>query len=333
MYAWRNNIMEKLIGIGVDIGGTTIKAAIINEDGTIISVPLRHKTPTSSREDLVNTIIEMILELSKKINNIVNIVVGIGTPGYVDENGYIIGGAPNLPNWRDFNLVDEISNRVSFPVFINNDGSVAAFGEYSKFYKGKIKNMAYLGFGTGVGGGLIINGKLYSGVHGLGTQLGHIIVDPEGMECACGRHGCLETLASSKGMINYAKKIIGSKVSATIFSKDFINSGYKMTPIDIFSYIKLKDPIALELFSDICNSIARACDTIAVILAPEVIVLGGGIMNQGEFILNAVRKYFEKYCMPDFIQNVSIELARSGENSGIIGAAIYAISCHQNNMR
>lgn len=318
--------MTGLVGIGVDIGGTTIKTAAINEGGAM-SMPSRRATPTNSRADLINAIVEMITEQSSKIKN-TDITVGIGTPGYVDEDGYIIGGAPNLPDWHSFNLADEISRRISLPVFINNDGSMAAFGEYSQFYAGKVKNMAYLGFGTGVGGGLVIHGKLYSGAHGLGAQLGHIVVDPAGMACVCGRRGCLETWASSKGMTNSARMIIGRNLSSTNFSKAFLDSGCDMNPVDIFSYIKLKDPIALELFSGICDSIARACDTIAVIFAPEVIVLGGGIMNQGEFFLDAIRERFSKYCMPDFLPYVSLELAKSGENSGVIGAAMYSLSCY-----
>ena len=313
------------IGVGIDIGGTTIKAARVGIDGAM-SQPSRRKTPTHRRDDIIALIVDMIEEQVEEVEAGFDIVVGVGTPGYGSEDGYIIGGAHNLPGWYDFNLVHELSRKLPYPVFINNDASMAAFGEYAKYYAESVQNMAYLGFGTGVGGGIVIHGKLYSGARGLGTELGHIVVDPDGMPCACGRRGCLQTWASRKGLATAAREMITREDSRTQFARDFLAAGRDLEPEEIFVYVEQGDPLARELFAAMCDSIARACDTITAILAPEVIVLGGGIMNAGSFILDSVRERFARYCMPDFLPHVSLEAARCGENSGIIGAGLYAIS-------
>ncbi len=319
-----SNISE-VRGVGIDIGGTTIKAALVRDDGSISRVVRRHTPQHKSRNDVLDLIAEMILEQAANAEGS-ELVVGIGTPGYGGETGYVIGGAHNLPDWFEFNLAKEISERIRYPVFINNDASMAAYGEYAQYYNGHIKNMVFLGLGTGVGGGMILGGKLYSGYLGLGTEFGHVCVEPGGLDCVCGRKGCLQMYASKKGLVRSARHQILESMVSTPFSVAFSASGDQLNPVEIFSFIKQGDPIAVQVFDSLCTALARACDTIATIIAPEVIVLGGGIMNDGKLILPRVREKFKPLCMADFWPHIRIEAAQSGENSGVIGAALYAIS-------
>jgi len=320
-----NDGMASFIGIGVDIGGTMIKAARVSQRGEMF-MPLRHPTPTRSREGIISLVSDMIEEQISSLDDCSNIAVGIGFPGYCDDSGYIIGGAYNLPDWHDFNLAQEISAKIAYPVYTNNDASLAAFGEYASYYAQSVQNLAYLGLGTGVGGGLVIRGKLYSGVHGFGTEFGHLVVDPSGPICVCGRRGCLETIASRKGLAIQARTLIERHGLLTQFARDVAVASRDFEPEEIFRYAESGDSLAIELLDNMCDAIARACDTLAVLLAPEIIVLGGGIMNAGSLILDNVRKRFEHYCMPDFLPHIHIEPAHCGENSGIIGAGLYALS-------
>jgi glucokinase len=317
--------MER-ISIGLDIGGSSIKAALVDRRGGILSFSKIGTLVRAGRDGVLDQAAATIADMAAKAreSGLSPVAVGVGSPGFIDDGGMVLGGAPNLPDWRDFPLVGRLEKRCGLGVFASNDVNMAAYGECLAGSGRGARNMAFFSFGTGIGGGLVLDGKLYTGRDGMGAELGHICVEPRGLRCGCGRSGCLEAYASALGLAQFARFVCSRHAGATPF-KDFVESGAgELSPETIFGFVGRGDPIAKDMFDRVCEYIARALGIIANALAPDLIVLGGGIMNSGELVLEEVRNRFPESCGDRVSGTCSIRLPLLGDRSGVIGAGLYA---------
>jgi glucokinase len=311
--------MRKLIGI--DLGGTTVKFAILTEKGEI-------QQKWSIETDIRNEGNNIIPSIVESINHRLNIYglsandflgIGMGSPGTVDrENGTVIG-AYNL-NWSKLKPVKElIEAGTGIPFYIDNDANAAALGESWKGAGEGGANVVFITLGTGVGGGVIAEGNL---IHGRGSagEIGHIVVDPNGYQCTCGNHGCLETVASATGIVRLARDL-SEKFAGESELKWFIDDGQEVTSKTVFDLAKQEDRLAAIVVDKFYFYLGLACANIANILNPEAIVIGGGVSAAGEMLLKGVEENFHKFAFPQVKTSTEIKLAQLGNDAGVIGAA------------
>ena len=315
--------MEKKI-IGIDLGGTSIKFAIISLEGEIQqkwSIPTNILDEGSHIvDDIIDTIRHRLELLGLTNENFAGI--GMGSPGVVDrENGTVIG-AYNL-NWKTLQpLKEKIEGALSLPFFIDNDANVAAFGEKWMGAGGDQPDVTFFTLGTGVGGGIIAENRLIHGVAGAGGELGHITVDFSNrpFACTCGKKGCLETVASATGIVNLARRY-SDEYAGDSELKARIDDGQDVSAKDVFDLAKQNDPLALIVIRHFSKYLGIACSHVANMLNPSFIVIGGGVSAAGEFLLEGVHKEYEQLVFPQVRETTHLRLAELGNDAGVIGAA------------
>ncbi|RXI99464.1 ROK family protein [Anaerobacillus alkaliphilus] len=307
--------------VGVDIGGTTIKLAIIDTYGEIIT---KWEIPTNTEDEgkripielskAIFTKMEEINEPKEKLRGI-----GVGAPGFIDMDTGLIYRAVNI-GWTNFPLKDLIEVETGLPVVVDNDANLAALGEMWRGAGEGAKNLLAVTLGTGVGGGLIANGQILHGVNGMAGEIGHITsIAKGGAPCNCGKTGCLETIASATGIARIAtEKVIGGITSSEL--KEVFNREGKLSAKDVFDAAKNQDSLALEVIDEISFHLGLAIANLANALNPEKIVLGGGVSKAGEFLTTSIQKHFEAYALPRVVEGANIAIATLGNDAGVIGA-------------
>lgn len=315
--------MEK-VAIGIDLGGTNLKGIVMNRDGTgrrLTRVPTEAAKGGSKILDNILALVDKLISQEGGKENIIG--VGIGTPGFVDSNGTIIGGAKNLPGWMGTQLYEPIRQRFGLPATAGNDVTVTALAEW-RFGAGiGVKNMVCLALGTGIGGGIVANDRLYKGSHGMAGELGHISVDTHGLQCNCGQKGCVERYASATGIAEMALTLCRRLDSQkqTPFVSEVLRAPTALTAKTVYDYVKQNDAVACSVNEAVCEKLARAIGIIVNSLSPDRIILGGGVMMAGQVIVDTVSKYVPLFCWPDIWQRCSLVVAKLGENAGVLGAA------------
>lgn len=314
--------MDKKI-IGIDLGGTSVKFAILTQAGEIQqkwSIPTNildkgsHIVP-----DIIDSIQHRFEVLGLSKDDFLGI--GMGSPGVVDRFEGTVTGAYNL-NWKTTQpLKAEIEAAIGLPFYIDNDANVAALGEKWVGAGNNNPDVVFVTLGTGVGGGVIAGDQLIHGFGGAGGELGHITVDfDQPIACTCGKKGCLETVASATGVVNltrrYAEEYAGDSTL-----KAQIDDGQQVTAKDVFDLAKEGDTLALIVIRHFSRYLGLACSHIANILNPSRIVIGGGVSAAGEFLLEGVRSEFETAVFPPIRQSTTLALAELGNDAGVIGAA------------
>lgn len=313
--------MSKKI-IGIDLGGTTVKFAILTEEGEIQQ---KWSIETDISEEGTKIVPSIIDSINKHMNmyNMTSedfVGIGMGSPGTVDAvNGTVIG-AYNL-NWKTLQpLRKQVEAGIGIPFFIDNDANVAALGEAWRGAGESDPNVVFLTLGTGVGGGIIVGKKLVHGAIGAAGEVGHITVEPDGYECTCGKTGCLETVASATGVVHLARDFADSFAGESKL-KYIIDDGQLITAKDVFDLAKKEDPLALIVVDKVAYYLGLASSHLANILNPSTIVLGGGVSKAGEILTETIQPYFEKYTFPTIRQSTKIRLAILGNDAGVIGAS------------
>lgn len=317
--------MEKKL-IGIDLGGTTIKFAILTVDGEIQQ---KWSIETNIQEDgshIVPDIIESInhrLSLyGMKHEDFVGI--GMGTPGSVDiEKGTVVG-AYNL-NWTKKQMVKtQIEEATGIPFVLDNDANVAALGERWKGAGENNPDVVFITLGTGVGGGIIAEGNLLHGVNGCAGEIGHVTVDPGGFECTCGKRGCLETVSSATGVVRVARHM-SEEYAGDSKLKQAIDDGQDVSSKDVFDYAQADDPFGLMVVDRVCYFLGLAVGNVGNTLNPSSVVIGGGVSAAGEFLRSRVQAYFEEFTFPEVRNSTQVKLAQLGNEAGVIGAASLAL--------
>jgi len=311
-------ISSSALTIGVDIGGTKVSAGVVDLDGNIISSD-RRSTPVSGGVELIATITDLIKSLQER-HEIAGI--GISIAALISADQGTIVGAPNIANLSKLNFVEELKKSFNLPVVAENDANSAMWAEY-KF--GNAKNLNPVMFfiiGTGMGGGLVIDGKLFKGANGIGAEFGHMIVQPNGIKCGCGANGCIEQYASGSALMRYAKEEMKADPIKAKELLKYSDASGDISGATLTTAAKQGNEIALSAFNKQADWLGSACASYTLLLDPQAIVIGGGVVEAGELFLNPVRIAMEKY-MP-FAGTHSlpkIVAAKYGNDAGLIGAA------------
>ncbi|NLM66893.1 MAG: ROK family glucokinase [Enterococcus sp.] len=312
--------------IGIDLGGTTVKFAILTKEGEIQQKWSIETNILDEGSHIVPDIIASVnhhLELyGLKAEDFIGI--GMGTPGSVDrENGTVIG-AYNL-NWKTLQPVrDQIEAGTGIKFAMDNDANVAALGERWKGAGENNPDVIFITLGTGVGGGIIMENLLLHGVAGCAGEIGHITVDPNGFPCTCGKVGCLETVSSATGVVRVARHL-AEEYAGDSELKRRLDDGQDISSKDVFELAQENDDFALLVVDKVCFYLGLACGNLGNTLNPSSIVLGGGVSAAGEFLRSRVEKYFFQFTFPQVNQSTKIKLAELGNDAGVIGASSLAM--------
>ena len=300
---------------GVDVGGTTIKMGLFDTEGNVLD---KWEIVTDTSEKGKNVLPDIAKAVKSKMEE-KNISseqvkgVGVGVPGPVDGHG-IVHRCVNL-GWDVLNVNEELGKLLSMPVQAGNDANVAALGEMWKGGGQGYSNLVVVTLGTGVGGGIIVDGKMLTGVSGAGGEIGHIhIMDGEPDVCGCGNRGCLEQYASATGLVRLANRRLQSSDQETILTTQEISAK------SIWDAVKAGDAVAIEIAEQFGEYLGKGLAAIAGVVNPEVFVIGGGVSKAGEILLTYIRKSYEEYVFHGS-RNAGFTLATLGNDAGIFGAA------------
>ena len=302
--------------IGIDIGGTKISAGVVDSSGNLLDSS-KCSTPAEGGKELILSVVNLVKELNKK-HEIKGI--GISIAALVSSDYGTIVGAPNIANLSKLNFVNEMKEVFKLPIIVENDANAAMWAEF-KFGNAKGLNpVMFFIIGTGVGGGLVIDGKLFKGANGIGAEFGHMCVVPDGLLCGCGSKGCLEQYASGGALIRYANEALLVNPDK---SEEVLNFGEgKLSGTALTKAAKAGNELALAAFSKQADWLGLACASYSLIIDPQAIIFGGGVVDAGELFLAPVRSAMRKY-MPFAESHVppKIIAAKFGNDAGLIGAA------------
>ncbi|MGM0874255.1 MAG: ROK family glucokinase [Bacillota bacterium] len=306
--------------VGIDLGGTTIKMAFINNYGEIEE---KWEIPTdkSGKEittDIAKAIDAKLAELGLTKAKLAGI--GMGAPGPVNLDSGLVYVAVNL-GWKNYPLRDHLEMETGLPAVIDNDANIAAIGEMWKGAGDGAKDLICVTLGTGVGGGLISNGEVIHGVNGAGGEIGHITVVPEGgAPCNCGKTGCIETIASATGIVRLAKEKLASTDKESVLHT-IVEKNSDLTSKDIFDAADQGDALAEEIIDYVTFQLGLTLANISNGLNPEKIVIGGGVSKAGERLTTKVEHYFKRFAFPRVADAATITIATLGNDAGVIGGA------------
>lgn len=314
--------MEEKKIIGIDLGGTSVKFAVVSTKGELIDKWSILTDITDNGNHITPSIINSLKTYMSDHRYTAKdfIGIGMGSPGTVNRHEGTVIGAYNL-NWVTIQPVKEqIEQATGIPFFIDNDANVAALGEQWIGAGHNEPNVVFVTLGTGVGGGVIMNNQLLHGAIGAAGEIGHMTVDREGYECTCGKNGCLETVASATGVVRVAKDraVDYSKESALksqILGEETVDT--KM----IMDAAREGDVFATAVVDEISDYLGLACGNIANLLNPSTIVIGGGVSKAGEFLAEKIRERFSVYAFPTIREHTNIRIAELGNDAGVIGAS------------
>lgn len=308
-----------MVYIGIDVGGTGLKAGVVDEQGKIIA---KADCPTGverGHEAVIADMAQLAIRAVEKAGVPMDEVqsVGIGIPGIQDPVRQIVPFCTNL-YWHEVPLVQLMQKVIDKPIFVGNDATVAGLAESVAGVSAGISNSVFLTIGTGIGAGIVQNGKVYDGVHGVGSELGHMIICVDGELCTCGNRGCWERYASATALINMGKKAVAEHPESLI-NKDGADAITAKTVIDA---AKAGDPVALQVYEKYIYYLCAGLVSIINFIDPEMIVIGGGVSAAGDFLLNAIRAKLPSMVFYKTMPYAKIELATLGNDAGMIGAAM-----------
>ena len=301
---------------GIDVGGTTVKCGLFSVEGDMLE---KWEIPTRTEDNGVNILPDVAAAIDaedsgKEASTRDTIAgVGVGVPGPVNEEGAVIC-AVNL-HWGYVELEKELEKLTGLTVKAGNDANVAALGEMWKGGGAGYHNVVMVTLGTGVGGGIIVNGKIVTGTHGAGGEIGHIHVeDDEHESCNCGNQGCLEQYASATGIVRLANRMLAATDKPSVLRNE------EVTAKSVFDAVKAGDELAMEVAEKFGKYLGTALAVVAGVVDPEVYVIGGGVSKAGKIILDYIEKYYKKYVFQGS-RDCAFALAELGNDAGICGAA------------
>jgi len=306
------------LAVGVDIGGTKVAAGVVDEAGRILA-RARRLTPSRDPRAVEDTIVEVVREL--RAGHRVE-CVGIGAAGFVDADRGRVLFAPHLA-WRNEPLRDAVAESVGLPVVVENDANAAAWSEW-RFGAGRgQERLVCVTLGTGIGGGIVLDGQVQRGAHGLAGEFGHMVVVPDGHRCECGNRGCLEQYASGNVLGREARELAraGSPVTVPLMERVGGDVDALVGPL-ITEAARDGDPCAIELFEDVGRWLGIGLANLAAALDPGIFVIGGGVSDAGELLLRPARESFRRTLTGrGFRPEPRIVAAELGPEAGLVGAA------------
>jgi len=308
--------------IGIDIGGTKIVLGIIASNGDIIKLKRINTGSEKGKKYVLNNVIGNIYSLlkisdipAKEINSI-----GFGIPGTINSKKGIVDFAPNL-KWKNFNFINLIKKELPFDIFLGQDTKAAVLGEYY-FGAGRgCSNLVCITIGTGIGSGIIINGKIYFGSYGTAGEIGHMIVGKNNIVCECGKTGCLETYAAGTYIALKARDVISKK--GHVFEEIENIEKDNLTAIETFLLAKRGNKKAIEIVNEVVEYLGIGLVNIINILCPEKIILSGGLSNEEELLIQPLQNFVKNRAYSIISNKVKIEKAKLGEFAPVVGASLF----------
>jgi glucokinase len=297
--------------IGIDVGGTNFRLGVVQGLRVVWErrfqadfAGLCRQLPSREALDAILSIVNAAIAEARAAYPAVS-AIGIGFPGFIDPHSRRVLSSPNLPNLLDADIASPLQAQCGLPVLLENDASAAAYGEF--VLAGKAEgDLIYIGLGTGVGGGLVLQGKLHGGVHGVAMEIGHLIVEPEGRLCGCGNHGCLEQYASTNGVVqSYAAQ-----------------TGITCSALEVAQLAAKQDGAALRAYAQAGEQLACALAHIAKVIDVGEVVIGGGMSASWPLLQPAFERRLEHDLIPALRGRVKVRISRAQDQAGIIGAAM-----------
>ncbi|WP_297630695.1 ROK family protein [uncultured Clostridium sp.] len=318
--------MQKGYYIGVDLGGTKICTALVNEEGTIfkeVTVPTEAEKGVDKIVENINDTIKQVLG-DKNIKDI--LAIGIGSPGPLDVKNGLIVETPNLP-FKNFNIVKAVKDIYDTKVFLDNDANAATLGEFL-FGAGKLTtNMVYVTASTGVGGGAVLNGRIFRGSTSNAVEIGHTTVNVHGRRCGCGNRGCVEGLASGTAIAKTANEAIKSNAVTSLKKYDVVTSK------EVFEESAKGDKVSQEILDEALSYLGILFANLANSYDPDVLVLGGGVSNGGEIVFEKINEEIQRRALKPIREYCKVKKAELGGRAGVLGAAALAITELEHSLR
>lgn len=321
---------EKQAAVGIDLGGTAVKIGIVDASYEILaqtSIPTNAGRPYEQViADIGETAAELLAQNGYAMTDCLG--AGVGSPGTIDSGEGLVLYSNNI-RWNHVPLADELKRYLPVPIFVQNDANCAVFGEVLKGAGKGYRNVVFLTLGTGVGGGIVIDGKIFEGGHPGGAELGHIKYGAERRKCTCGRYDCLEAYASATALVNDAKKMAVQHPESMLWGlcgHDLENMNAKMP----FDAAEAGDGCGKMLVESYIQYLADGITDLANIFRPDIIVLGGGVCAQGERLTEPINRYLQENCFGSAVAYVpKVVIAKNGNHTGLIGAAglVYQHRC------
>jgi glucokinase len=305
--------------IGLDIGGQSIKGLRLERSGQV-SLRAVKTTPASSGREAALEVVRSVLAELIAPGPVAS--VGIGAPGGVDKAGRIVGEAANIPGWAGTALGAEVQAASGVPSFVRNDGNLAAYAEWA-VRGGSSRAFLFVGLGTGIGGGYIEDGRILSGVNDKALEIGHVIVYPNGRPCACGRSGCVEAYASGPSIGRVAVDLAGRYDTALAVAA---RAGARINAREVYVALDLGDELAIAAHAAAAEALARAIGAAIALLAPDTVVLGGGVLAGAKSLVADVAAMAPGFVYAAASEGLRFEAALLGPEAGLLGAALYGAS-------
>ena len=306
------------VRLGIDLGGSFIKAGIIDANAKILAAvkfPSGADTSAARVKANIHTVYNTLQEICKN-EGYKPVSVGIGSPGTISQpHGKVTDASPNIKGWQG-TVLTKLFNKTSMPVYADNDANVVALAEYLVSFKGAYKNMIFITVGTGIGGGMIIDSKLYRGSNYAATEIGHITINHNGRLCKCGRKGCLEAYASVPAMMKrarYWKGKLGGKLDKNL------------TPQILFELYKKGNRIAKRTIIENTEYLGAGIGSLVNVLNPEIVVIGGGFSGTGREYIGLIESAIKKRAFAAATRKLKVAGARLGNNAGFVGAALLGL--------
>ena len=324
---WYNKQLMKKAAIGVDIGGTSVKLGLVNASGRVISRDSFLTDQYPARTKFLTALVQHIQALVKEAsrNGFKVLGVGLGAPGPIDVQRGLVHFFPNIPGWRNTPLKRILQSQTHLPVWVDNDASAMALGEYYFGAGQGSKNMIALTLGTGVGGGLVMNGKLFHGHAFSAAELGHFVINETGPRCVCGNRGCVEVYVGSRSFVREVRQRLKGR-APSILRSWIKKKGVKLTPHLVARAARKGDTFSKKIWQETGAHLGTALAGLCNILNPEKIILGGGIAQNGSLIFDPVIAAIKKKAFPSAARSVKVLPAKLGVDAGFIGAACLVFS-------
>lgn len=313
--------------IGIDLGGTKISTALVDISGRIIARDYRETLAARGQK----VVLERMVDATRRVMDEASITpaqvtaVGVGSPGPIDSRAGVVTAPPNLPGWKDVPLKQLIEDMLGVTTFLENDANAAALAEY-RFGAGRgVQNMIYVTVSTGIGGGLILNGQLYSGTIGTAGEVGHTTVLPQGPYCGCGNRGCLEALASGTAIAREGRELVRRGVP-TLIAELAEGNPERVTAKLVAEAADKGDLEAQGILTEAMAYLGVGMANLVNLFNPELIVIGGGLTHLGEKLFGPVRRAIERRAFPAAARVVRVVPAQLGDDVGVLGAAAAAMA-------
>lgn len=322
--------MSAKYAIGIDLGGTNIKAGVLDEHGELV---YRGSIETQADRGFEHSFGRLVLAVEQciagaKLAKRDILAIGYGTPGPMSHKEGIIYASPNLPGWVNIPMRAKFSAATGLPVTLENDANVAAYGEFIAGAGKGTRNMMMLTLGTGIGGGIVMNGRMQRGAFDNAGEIGHVIAVPNGRPCPCGQLGCLERYGSANAVAERLVEALRAgnlpAAEAKSILRGRVQAGEPITSADVAKAAREGDALAARIWDETCMFLGVACVNVQHLLNVELIVLGGGLIRAGAQLLDPVRAHFEKQTWRIAKDQPRIEFATRGDDAGVIGAAALA---------